>query len=43
MSEPRVDDDIAMGYGEICKSCDEMETFCVCGGPDTMEEARFEK
>ena len=38
MSEPRVDDDIAMGYGEICERCDEMERFCVCTEHDTLEE-----
>lgn len=38
MSEPRVDDDIAMGYGEVCERCDEMERFCVCTEHDTLEE-----
>jgi hypothetical protein len=43
MSEPILEDDVARGYGEVCENCEEMESFCVCGEPDTMEEARFEK
>ena len=34
MSEPRLDDDIAMGYDEEVEELDE---------PDTLEEAHFEK
>jgi len=36
VSEPRLDDDIAMGRDEVCDEC-------ACGEPDTMEEAAFEK
>lgn len=38
MSEPRVDDDIAMGYGEVCEGCDEMEKFCICTPYDRLED-----
>ena len=43
MSEPILEDDHARGYGDVCENCDEMAHFCVCGEPDTMEEAAFEK
>jgi hypothetical protein len=43
VSEPRLEDDHARGYGDVCGICDEMAHFCVCGQPDTMEEAAFEK
>jgi hypothetical protein len=43
MSEPRLDDDIAMGYGEVCEGCDEMQKHCVCQQHDTLEEAAGEK
>lgn len=41
MSEPRLEDDIALGRGEVCQACEEYE--CVCGEADTLEEASFEK
>ena len=41
MSEPRLDDDIALGYDNECEDCGESE--CSCGEADTMEEARFER
>jgi hypothetical protein len=43
MSEPRLEDDVAMGYGEECESCAGVGKECICGEADTMEEARFEK
>lgn len=43
VSEPILEDDVARGYGDVCEICDEMAHFCVCGQPDTMEEAAFEK
>ena len=42
VSEPILEDDHARGYGDVCEVCDEMAHFCVCGQPDTMEEAAFE-
>lgn len=36
MSEPRLEDDIALGIGEVCGSCQESE--CVCSDFDTLEE-----
>ena len=34
--EPRLEDDIALGRGEVCKSCQEYE--CSCSDFDTLEE-----
>jgi hypothetical protein len=36
MSEPRLEDDVALGRNEVCSSCDEVE--CVCSSYDTLEE-----
>lgn len=43
MSEPRLEDDAAMGKDEFCGSCECLVSECACDQPDTMEEARFEK
>jgi hypothetical protein len=47
MSEPRLDDDIALGLDEVCEECDN-GTDQPCGScgayeADTIEEAHFEK
>jgi hypothetical protein len=42
MSEPRLDDDIALGLDEFCDDCECLMNECTCGQADTMEEARFE-
>ena len=36
MSEPRLEDDVALGRNEVCGACDEVE--CVCSDFDTLEE-----
>jgi hypothetical protein len=38
MSEPRVDDDIALGLDETCERCDVVLRFCLCQDYDTLEE-----
>lgn len=38
MSEPRVNDDVAEGYGEVCEKCDEMKHFCICSPYDRLED-----
>jgi DTW domain-containing protein YfiP len=38
MSEPRVDDDIAMGYAEVCERCDVGLRFCLCQDYDRLED-----
>ena len=38
MSEPRLDDDIALGLDEICEGCDERAGRCSCSSFDTLEE-----
>ena len=38
MSEPRVDDDIALGRDETCEGCDERADRCSCSSFDTLEE-----
>ena len=47
MSEPRLDDDIAMGKDEVCEECDNGTDQpcddCVTYEADTLEEAHFEK
>jgi hypothetical protein len=34
MSEPRVDDDIALGKDDSCENCDERLRDCECYEPD---------
>lgn len=36
MSEPRLDDDIALGLDEDCEDCDLPCEDCACGEPDVM-------
>ena len=36
MSEPRVDDDIALGKDEVCEDCGELMIDDTCGEPDRM-------
>jgi len=40
MSEPRLEDDVALGINQDCDDCKELEDSCTCGsdGPDTLEE-----
>ena len=40
MSEPRLEDDVALGLDETCESCQEPE--CVCSDFDTLEEKHGE-
>lgn len=41
MSEPRLEDDVALGLDETCDACGCLMSECTCGQADTMEEARF--
>lgn len=34
MSEPRIDDDIALGKDDSCENCDERLRDCECHEPD---------
>jgi hypothetical protein len=43
MSEPRVDDDIALGRDEVCEGCDELARHCTCTQYDTLEEMDGDK
>jgi hypothetical protein len=43
MSEPRVDDDIALGLDEVCDECDCLVNECVCTQYDTLEEMDGDK
>lgn len=36
MSEPRLEDDVALGRDGVCGSCEQVE--CVCSDFDTLEE-----
>lgn len=36
MSEPRLDDDIALGYSDECDGCGNFTFECECGEPDVM-------
>lgn len=36
MSEPQLDDDIALGKDEECEDCAEPCDDCACGEPDVM-------
>lgn len=38
MSEPRVDDDIALGLDETCDGCDELARHCTCSAYDRLED-----
>lgn len=38
MSEPRVDDDIALGRDEVCEGCDELARYCACTEHDRLED-----
>lgn len=36
MSEPRLEDDIALDLNETCEDCAEPRDECECGEPDVM-------
>jgi hypothetical protein len=38
MSEPRVDDDIALGLDETCDGCEELARRCTCSAYDRLED-----
>ena len=38
MSEPRLDDDIALGLDETCEGCDERADRCSCSVYDRLED-----
>jgi DTW domain-containing protein YfiP len=43
MSEPRVDDDVALGLDEVCEGCDVLVRYCLCSSYDTLEEMDGDK
>lgn len=36
MSEPQLDDPIALGDDEVCEDCDCLRDECACSEPDVM-------
>jgi DTW domain-containing protein YfiP len=38
MSEPRVDDDAALGRDEVCEGCDVLARYCICADYDRLED-----
>ena len=41
MSEPRVDDDIALGKDDSCDDCDERLRDCECHEPDVCYDELY--
>jgi hypothetical protein len=41
MSEPRVDDDIALGKGDSCEDCGERFRDCGCHEPDVCYDEYY--
>ena len=41
MSEPRVDDDIALGKDDSCEDCDERFRDCDCREPDVCYDEYY--
>ena len=45
MSEPRLEDDVALGINQDCDECEQSEDECTCGDAfeaDTLEEMWYE-